>query len=121
MNMYYSRELKKMICEKIRINGESTLKTAKEYNVPIKTLEKWITAYNKDNHCFDPIIETVNDIRIINDFNDNVDYNDLSNEELRKEIMKKDIEIARLKKGYMVKGGGTGKKVFITFSKKNTK
>ena len=53
MNMYYSRELKKMICEKIRIHGESTLKTAKEYNIPIKTLENWITAYNKDNHCFD--------------------------------------------------------------------
>ena len=36
-------------------------------------------------------------------------------------LMKKDIEIARLKKGYIVKEGGTEEKGFITFSKKNTK
>ena len=35
--------------------------------------------------------------------------------------MKKDIEIVRLKKGYLVKDGGMGEKVFATFSKKNMK
>ena len=118
--MKYSRELKKHICELICLNGYSTLKTANEYGIPIKTLEKWITAYNKDNHCFDPIIEVVNDFKQINN-PDITNYNDLSNEELKKEIMKKDIEIARLKKGYMVKEGGMGRKVFVTFSKKNMK
>ena len=118
--MQYNRELKKILCHKICVNGDSTLKTANEYGIPIKTLEKWITAFNKDNHCFDPIIETVNDFKFINN-PDVVDYNDLSNDELKKELMKKDIEIARLKKGYMVKEGGMGRKVFITFSKKNMK
>ena len=41
-------------------------------------------------------------------------------EELELEIMKKDIEIARLKKGYMVKGVGAEKEFVITFNK-NTK
>lgn len=50
----YSRHFKKMIVELINIQGHSTSKTAEEFNVPLKTLEKWITAYNKDNHCFDP-------------------------------------------------------------------
>lgn len=50
----YSRDFKKMIVELINIQGHSTLKTANEFNVPLKTLENWITAYNKDNHCFDP-------------------------------------------------------------------
>ena len=118
--MQYNRELKKRICESICINRASTLKTANEVNIPIKTLEKWITAYNKDNHCFDPIIESINDFKFVND-TDVSNYNDLSNEELKKEIMKKDIEIARLKKGYMVKEGGMERKVFVTFSKKNTK
>ena len=118
--MQYSRELKKRLCEKICIDGDSTLKSAKEYNIPIKTLEKWITAFNKDNHCFDPIIEFSNDFKIINNVS-NINYNDLSNEELKNEIMKKDIEIARLKKGYAVKEGGMEKKVFVTFSKKNMK
>lgn len=118
--MQYNRELKKKLCEDICINHSSTLKTADEYNIPIKTLEKWVTAFNKDNHCFDPIIETVNDFSLLNN-SDFIDYNNLSSEELKKIIMKKDIEIARLKKAYTVKGGGMEKKVFITFSKKNTK
>ena len=118
--MQYNRELKKQLCENICINGHSTLKTANEFNIPIKTLEKWITAFNKDNHCFDPIIETINDFKSINN-PEIIDYNDLSNDDLKKELMKKDIEIARLKKGYIVKEGGTGRKVFATFSKKNTK
>jgi len=50
-----------------------------------------------------------------------IDYDNLSNEDLKTIIMKKDIEIARLKKAYTVKGGGTERKVFITFSKKNMK
>ena len=64
--MKYNRELKKKLCEDICINHSSTLKTANEYGIPIKTLEKWITAYNKDIHCFDPIILVSNDFKIIN-------------------------------------------------------
>ena len=41
-------------------------------------------------------------------------------EELELEIIKKDIEIARLKKGYMVKGVGAEKEFVTTFDK-NTK
>lgn len=41
-------------------------------------------------------------------------------EELEIELMKKDIEIARLKKGYEVKGTGP-KKEFVTTFEKNTK
>lgn len=118
--MHYDRELKKQLCENICINGDSTLKTANDYNIPIKTLEKWITSFNKDNHCFDPIIEIHNDFKPLDNLS-TIDYNDLSNDDLKKELMKKDIEIARLKKGYSVKGGGTEKKVFVTFSKKNMK
>lgn len=120
MTMHYNTELKKKLCEEICLNHASTIKTAREYNVPLKTLEKWITAYNKDNHCFDPKVEFVNDFKIINEPNDS-NYDDLSLDELKKQLMKKDIEIARLKKGYIVKEGGMEEKVFVTFSKKNTK
>ena len=41
-------------------------------------------------------------------------------EELEIELMKKDIEIARLKKGYNVKGVGQEKEFVTTFNK-NTK
>lgn len=120
MNMHYSIDLKKKLCERICIHGDSTIRTADEYNIPLKTLEKWITAFNKDKHCFDPKTEIINDFKLINHSN-NVSYDDLSNDELKKELMKKDIEIARLKKGYLVKEGGMENKVFVTLSKKNTK
>ena len=117
--MLYNRDLKKKLCEKICIDHYSTLKTANEYGIPIKTLEKWVTAFNKDNHCFDPIILVSNDFKIINNI-ENKDYSNLTNDELKYIIMKKDIEIARLKKGYMVKGVGAEKEFVTTFDK-NTK
>ena len=78
MNMHYNIELKKKLCELICLNNASTIKTAKEYNVPLKTLEKWITAFNKDNHCFDPKVDVVNDFKIINNSHPDSDYDDLS-------------------------------------------
>lgn len=120
MNTKYNIDLKRKLCIDICLNGKSTIKSAQEYNIPLKTLENWITAFNKDNHCFDPKIEK-NDFKIIDSFISNTSYDDLSSEELKKQLMKKDIEIARLKKGYLVKEGGMGEKVFVTFSKKNMK
>lgn len=49
----YSNRFKKVICELICDLGHSTLRTAEEYGIALKTLEKWITAYHKDPHCFD--------------------------------------------------------------------
>ena len=104
MNMQYNNTLKRKLCVDICLNGKSTIKTAQEYNIPLKTLEKWITSFNKDNQCFSPKIEEINDFKKI-DSSLNLDYDDLSFDELKKILMKKDIEIARLKKGYMVKEG----------------
>lgn len=42
-----------MIPELIISQNHSTIKTADKFNVPLKAPENWITAYNKDNHCFD--------------------------------------------------------------------
>lgn len=120
MTMHYNIELKKKLCEEICFNHASTIKTAQEYNVPLKTLEKWITAFNKDNNCFNPKVELLNDFKMINEPS-NSNYDDLSKDDLKKQLMKKDIDIARLKKGYLVKEGGLEEKVFVTFFKKNTK
>ena len=64
MNMHYSTNIKKKLCEDICIHNASTIKTAKNYNIPLKTLEKWITAFNKDSHCFNLKIEIVNNLKI---------------------------------------------------------
>ena len=118
MSTSYSRDFKKMTVELIKIQGHSTIKTAQKYNVPLKTLENWITAFNKDNHCFDS--DDVSDFHLVNPIYDD-SYDDLNIDELKHLLLKRDIEVARLKKGYLVKEGGMGEKVFITFSKKNMK
>lgn len=47
-------------------------------------------------------------------------YEAMGKPELIKELMRRDIEVARLKKGYSVKGGGSGKEYVIS-SGSNTK
>ena len=42
-----------MIVNLIVDEKHSTIKTAEQFDIPLKTLEKWITAYNKDHRCFD--------------------------------------------------------------------
>ena len=80
-------------------------------------LEKWITSYNKNPHCFDPVTEIVYDFNPVNNDND-INYDDLNKDELKNIIMKKDIEIARLKKTYTVKGGGTEKRYSLLSPKR---
>lgn len=110
----YTNSLKKKLCVDICINGNSTIRTAEAYSIPLKTLEKWITAFNKDQHCFDSLDSS--DFHFVNPHNLLPNYDEMSNEELKKQLLKKDIELARLKKGYMVKEGRMGRKEFITFS-----
>ena len=52
-NTFYSTEFKKMAVELVTISKHSTTKTSKDLNIPLKTFEKWITSYNKNNHVFD--------------------------------------------------------------------
>jgi len=49
----YDRSLKKRAVELVKKRNKSTKITAGDLNIPLKTFEKWITAYNKDNTCFD--------------------------------------------------------------------
>ena len=122
MNNFYSNTLKKKICTDICINGKSTIKTAEANGIPLKTVEKWITAFNKNSECFDfDNSFDDNNFKIINPPSPKDSYDNLTNEELKSELMKKDIELARLKKGYNVEGGGTENKVFVSLLTKNTK
>lgn len=118
MSVQYSNSLKKNLCEDICLNGKSTSFSAKQFGIPLKTLENWITSFNKDSHCFDSISN--NDFKIIDNHLVS-NYDDLTPDELKIILMKKDIEITRLKKAYTVKEGGMGKKVFVSFSKMNMK
>lgn len=84
INMKYNRELKKELCEKICVNGDSTIKTAEQFNIPLKTLEKWITAYNKNNNVFNSDYKS--QAQIINDLKKQIVSLQRDNDILKKTI-----------------------------------
>lgn len=48
----YDNNFKSMIVNLIVNEKHSTIKTAHQFEIPLKTVEKWITAYNKDHNVF---------------------------------------------------------------------
>ena len=55
MRKKYLYSFKKNIVLMIKENKLSTKAVALQYNIPIKTLEKWITSYNKNPKVFNKI------------------------------------------------------------------
>lgn len=49
----YDKQLKASVVYDICELRKSTSKTAKTYGIPLKTVEKWITEYNKDPHVYE--------------------------------------------------------------------
>lgn len=48
----YDNNFKAMIVNLICNDKHSTIKTAEQFEIPLKTVEKWITSYNKDHNVF---------------------------------------------------------------------
>lgn len=110
--------------EKIEIlnryfKGETAIKLQKEYGLPENYLYRWINKYK--NEGYEGLKSNVGKASKKHK-NMGLYFRKPKSreEELELEIMKKDIEIARLKKGYIVKGVGAEKE-FVTTFKKNIK
>ena len=84
MSKKYSNDLKSMIVNFICVERRSTIKTAEQFDIPLKTIEKWITAYNKDNKCFDADYKTQS--QIIDDLKREVSRLRKDNDILKKTI-----------------------------------
>lgn len=48
----YDNNFKSMIVNLIVNEKHSMIRTAEQFEIPLKTLEKWITAYNKNHKVF---------------------------------------------------------------------
>ena len=53
MKRKYRLEFKKMACELLNKYDNSPIRVARELSVPIKTYEKWIQSFKKNERCFD--------------------------------------------------------------------
>lgn len=116
-NMKKPKEKEKIIKRYIR--GESAMKLADEYEIDRGRIYKWVKKY-QDNGIESLKSQTGKSSKHHEHMGLYLKKPKNRIEELELEIMKKDIEIARLKKGYNVKGVGQEKE-FVTIFSKNTK
>lgn len=84
MSRKYDNNFKAMLVNLIVNEKHSTIKTAQQFDIPLKTLEKWITAFNKDNKVFDANYKT--QAQIIDDLKRKVASLERDNEILKKTI-----------------------------------
>ncbi len=101
------------------LNGESAIKIAKEAGIERRRIYSWLEKYKKEG--FEGLKSKTGKTRYKNP-HAGLHLRKPKNriEELELELMKKEIEIARLKKEYTVKGVGAEKEFVTTFDK-NTK
>lgn len=111
--MYYTQKERIEIGCRVFTHEITKEEAAKQYDVTIPCIVNYVKEYMK-----------VNNIKPIPEVNESFetfqDYNGMSKEQLIAELMRKDIEVSRAKKGYSVKGGGKTKE-FIPISDSNTK
>lgn len=96
--------------------GESVAKLASEYEIEVRQIYHWINKYQENG--IEGLKSNTGKCSKSHEHM-GLHFRKPKNklEELEIEIMKKDIEIARLKKGYEVKGVGQEKEFVTTFSK----
>lgn len=117
-NNMKSPEEKEIIVKRY-LNGESTTKLADEFDVSRRRIYYWVKDYEEKG--LDGLkSNTGKASKHHKNMGLYLRKPKSREEELEIELMKKDIEIARLKKGYNVKGVGQEKE-FVTTFKKNTK
>ena len=106
----------KEIIVKEYLNGETATKLTNKYNLPDKLIYRWIKKY--ENNGLEGLKSQTGKAKYHNP-HAGLHLRKPKNriEELELELMKKEIEIARLKKGYMVKGVGAEKEFVTTFDK----
>lgn len=96
------------------LNGESAVLLTNEYELPAKLIYKWIKKY--ETYGIDGLKSQTGKTTNKNKGLWNKKAKSYQ-EELELKIMKLEIENARLKKGYIVKGGGAQKEYVTTLDK----
>lgn len=107
----YTKQERISIGKSIYERQKSYKEVMSELGVARVTLVTWVNLYKESINApkgYRPVEKPVNN------------YDDLSKNQLIKELLNKDIEIERLKKGYTVKGVGA-KKEFVILNDQNMK
>lgn len=112
--MFYTTLQRIDIGRKVFTHEMTKSEASKEFMVSEQSIVNYVKEYMKANKI--PVIPDVDNVLDIKTPN----YSEMTKDQLIVEIMKKDIEVARAKKGYTVKGGGKTKG-FSSIKDANTK
>lgn len=110
--MAYSKQERLEIGRKVNEGKLKIKDIAKQLNVSLSCISIWKKSYRESVGLSSSKSKRAK----VSDSS----YKNMNNEQLKKELMRKDIEIERLKKGYVVRGCG-GKKEFVSLNKLNIK
>lgn len=111
--MRTAEQKEKIVLEYLKNNvGQKII--AKKYNVSLRLFHNWIKNYQEFG------IEGLKSKTGKHENSGKYNRNPSEIEQLQCELLKKEIEISRLKKGYQVKGVGA-KKEYVTIFEENTK
>lgn len=114
--MYGTKEERLAIGKRVH-DGELTVhKAAVEYDVPEKTIRRWVAQYRDSIGKKEPSKKSVNNVLS----NERAAYENMTKEELIRELILSKANELRAKKGYEVRGVGANKE-FITSDEENSK
>lgn len=112
----YSKEFREKVCNEYLNSGITRKDLAEKYNIPFETFKGWMKRYYANGHNINGTTKQYGNMI------ESSDYNKMTQDELKLELIKKDIEIERLKKNYAVKvNPTTGEKEYIIYNDKTTK
>ena len=98
-------------------DGELTRREASEkYGIPEETIKSWVSQYRESIGIKKPSKKPVNNVLS----NERAAYEDMTKEELIRELILSKANELRAKKGYEVRGDGANKD-FITSDEENSK
>lgn len=112
--MYHTPKERMDIGRRVFAHELSKEDAAREYEVSVQSIVNYVKDYMKESRI--PVVPEAADTIGIQTPN----YSEMTKDQLINELMKKDIEVARAKKGYTVKGGGKTKE-FSSIKDANTK
>ena len=115
-NRKWTDEDRARIIARYMEEGISYKALAREEDVPLGTMRQWINRYMRDGE--EGLVNKRKTGNLYAALHTNENLSEL--DRLRLLVLRQEIEIERLKKGYTVEGVG-GKKVFVMLNDRNTK
>ncbi|MBR1453483.1 MAG: hypothetical protein IJ593_02395 [Lachnospiraceae bacterium] len=104
--MKYSKEFRDKVCQEYLTTDIGRKEIYEKYNLPLNTIKCWLFRYYPDEYKVDKKARSYKQTNVTLKNTNKVSSKEMTKEQLQAELIKKDFEIARLKKsihGYAIR------------------